>query len=1259
MGRPERPIDPAAGPVSEFAAELRKLREKAGRPSYRELARRASFSVTVLSEAAGGRCLPTLAVVRGYVQACGGDVPEWEERWRRTADLQREESGDDARPAPYLGLASYGEEHAGLFFGREALTGDLLQRLAARRFLAVFGASGSGKSSLLRAGVLAAVNRGDLHAAMDWATILFTPGEQPITVLANRIAPLARVSPETLRDDLLTEPAVLRTALTQALTGRPAGAELLLVVDQFEELFSGRCDPLQRDCFVQGLLAAIDSGDARARVVLGVRADFYAHCARWPTLVKALRDAQVLVGPMNLDQMRDIIVKPAEQTGMTVEGALVATALAEIGAETGMEPGALALVSHALLETWRHGPSGRLTLRAYQEAGGVKNAVAATAEHVYADCTEDQRLVLRRIFLRLVAVGDGAPDTRRRVPPAELAAGDDPAATAAMTETLVRARLVTMDDGSVQLAHEALIRFWPRLAEWLAEGRDGLRVQRRLSDAASEWARLGRDPATLYRGTPLALARAWADQDAGLTGLAPCEQEFLDASDAAEAASRTAVIRGARRLRRLVTALVILLTAVTAAGAVAGWQRETALSAERAAISGQLAAQSATFVRADPDAATLAALAAWQAQPTVAARSALLNIAACCTSMQATLRDDDSDVNAVALSTGGKLLAAGGADGVVDVWQIASAPRQAILHGPAEPVDAVAFSPGGNILASGLANGTIRLWNPVTGTVIDVLTGDAGAIESLVFSPDGRLLASASGDGQVRLWHLADHPAAQVLQRTGRPMQALAFSPDDSLLAAAGSGGTVTVWSIAHREHPSLTQTLYGATMAITNLAYSPTGTTIAAEESDGDVLLWHPNQRGPMLLPPTCRGASGSNESRGLAFSSNGTILLVAGGYDKLHLCDAGSGREIANEPFQMPGKVTALAYDPDSGSLAMGTRLGSVRYWRRPIPPFAGSGDKGVRLAVIPGRSAVASVGNDGALSVWNDDGDLSAATSLPGTAAALAASPDGKLLAVAGSDHTITVLSLPRLKPVLPLRPHVRASAPAPDASFSPDSRLLAESDNGTVYVWDTATGILRLELHADTRQGTIDAIAFSPSGGILAASTSEGEIIEWNIRTGQRVVVGHQGPGQVNALAFSPDGQILATADAEGSITLWDPARPRPLGTLPGDAESVYALAFSPDGRTLASGTSDGSIMVWDMTHRVLTASLTSSGIVRTLGFAPDGKTLLSGDASGIIAWDLDPGDMVRRACRTLASDPGLSQAETVVPDAAYARLCPSR
>jgi WD domain, G-beta repeat len=773
MGRPERPIDLDAGPVAEFASELRTLRDEAGRPSYRELSQRASFSVTALSEAAGGRSLPTLAVAMGYVRACGGDECDWEERWRRAAGQRRDQVAGSACPAPYLGLASYEVEHASLFFGREALTRDLLRRLSGGRFIAVFGPSGGGKSSLLRAGLLATVNEQD---AGDWTTVLLTPGELPVTALAARVASLAGTAAESVRDSLLAEPASLSAVITKALDGQGAG-DLLLVVDQFEELFTVCRDQRQRDGFVRALLAAITGQAARSRVVLGIRADYYAQCTMWPELVAALRDNQLLVGPMNPDELRDVIVKPAEQAGVMVERALLATAVAE----TSTEPGALALVSHALLETWRHSPPGRMTLAAYQEAGGISHAIASTADQVYASCDEDERQILRRIFLRLVALGEGSPDARRRVVPGELVVGTDPGTAATLVERLAQARLVTTDDGAVQLAHEALIKFWPRLAEWLAESRTDLRVQRRLAAAAAEWSRLGHDPAALYRGTPLAVARAWAERDAGLTGLTGAEQDFLDASVAAQDAARATTIRAARRLRRLVAALFALLAAVSIAGGLAAWQRGSALSAESAAISGQLAYESAELASVNPDAALLAALASWHARPTVAARSALLSTVACCATTQASLRGEPGTVYSVALAAGGQVLAAGGQDKAVHIWDTASGHQLAVLRGFTGPVRAVAFSPDGALLAAGSADHTIRMWNTVRHTIVRVLAGDTGAIEDLAFDPGRAVLASASADGQIRLWNTATavRPGEDVGRvQPGRPHAGRRRRPD-------------------------------------------------------------------------------------------------------------------------------------------------------------------------------------------------------------------------------------------------------------------------------------------------------------------------------------------------------------------------------------------------------------------------------------------------------------------------------------------------
>jgi WD40 repeat protein len=1244
MGRPERLIDPAAGPVAAFATELRKLRDEAGRPSYRDLARRANFSAAVLAEAAGGRSFPTLGVVRAYVRACGADVSQWEERWQRAADERRQQ-----RPgAPYLGLASYEADQASLFFGREALTGDLLRRLAATRFLAVFGPSGIGKSSLLRAGLLAAVDRGELTAAPRWVTVLCTPGEAPLEELAARIAAAAGIAPEPVRAALLAEPADLPGVIAQALAGLPAGAEVLLVVDQFEELFTVCRDPGQRDRFVRALLAGAAGDGARARVALGVRADFYGHCVTWPELVTALGDAQVLVGPMSHDQLRDVIIKPAGQAGMTVEGALISTALAEAGSE----PGALALVSHALLETWRRSPPGRLTLAAYTEAGGVSHAIAETAERVFADCGEGQRPMFRRIMLRLVTVDD-ATFVRRQATLDELAADGDPAATAALVEQLVQARLLSIDDDSVQLAHEALIRFWPRLAEWLADSRDSLRVQRRVAAAAAQWDGLGRDPAALYRGALLAVARAWADRDAHVTGMTSLEDDFLVASEAAEEAGRVAAIRGTRRLRRLVAGLAAALVAVSVAGGIAAWQREVALSARSAAVSGQLAAQSAQLASVNPDAATLAALAAWNAGHTVTALSALLSTAACCAATQARLLGDNGTVSAVALSPDGRLVAAGGQDRAVHLWTAADGRQFAVLRGFAGPVNAVAFSPRGSLVAAGSADHTIRLWNAARPTGHALFLRGSAAVEDLAFSPDGAVLAAANADGTISLWNPATGRSEQTLRAHGGRMQAVAFSPDGGTLVAAGAGRIVMLWNVTAAP-PHVTDQLTGATAAITRLAYGPRG-QFAAQEANGRVLLWPASHARPFLLrQPTTL-------SRGLAFSRDGTVLITAGSSFQIQLWNTATGQLIASDPadvHRFPDETNAIAYNPGTGSLAL-AGTGTVQFWQAPISPFSADAGPVVGLGVAGNLAAIASVGGDNALYLWTADGSLRARRGLAGHPAAVAVSPGGTSLAVAGTSGGVIIYGLPGLA----VSQRLNVPGPVAGAAYSPDGALLAIVDRATVSVWDLASG---KRIWRDySGRGYLNTVAFSPDGTRVTTVSSQGSIRSWDARTGRQFGGGNPEIGSGNAVAVSPDGRLLATAGNDGNIVLWDSGSLRRVARLAGPVGSIRSLVFSPDGRLLASGEGNGTILLWNTASRTLAATLTEGQAVNALAFTA-GNTLISGDSSGrIIAWDLNPDDVIRQDCRILAHDPGLTQAETLVtqaetlvPGVSYARLCPS-
>ncbi|GHG90809.1 helix-turn-helix domain-containing protein [Streptomyces lanatus] len=543
MGRRERELDPDEGPVQHLAHELRRLREKAGSPSYRELARRAGYSAPTLSEAAAGRRLPSLQVTLAYARACGADQAEWETRWRAVsagAEQEAAATADDTAPAPYRGLTRYGADDRDLFFGRDPEIERLLRLTAEHRFAALVGASGSGKSSLLRAGLVPALREGDGITGLRPAAVrICTPGPDPVRDRRALLAPVEGVEGDTV-----------------------------VLVDQFEELFTLCQEPARRREFIEMLLTA-RAADSRLRVLIAVRADFFGHCADHQGLAEAVNDAHLLVSGMSVERLREAIVRPAGAAGLLVERAVTERILAEVADE----PGGLPLMSHTLLELWRRRKGKRLTLAAYETIGGVRGAVAHTAEEVFERLEPAEAASARATLLRLISPGEGGPDTRRPVPRAELQATG---AAALVLERLVAARLVTADGDSVELAHEALITAWPRLRQWVEDERERLRLHRRLTEAAKVWEGLDRDAGALYRGTLLRAARAEFMTDSGTPApeLNAVEAAFLAASVAEDERALREAARSARRVEVLMTLLVVVVMSALTSWVVWFFTRE-------------------------------------------------------------------------------------------------------------------------------------------------------------------------------------------------------------------------------------------------------------------------------------------------------------------------------------------------------------------------------------------------------------------------------------------------------------------------------------------------------------------------------------------------------------------------------------------------------------------------------------------------------------------------------------------------------------
>lgn len=1115
------------------------------------------FSASTLSEAASGKRLPSLEVTLAYVRACGGDVAEWEKRWRQvaedpTADTSRTGGVSGNGRPPYVGLVPFGPEDAEWFFGRERITEQLVAQVARQRFVAVAGPSGSGKSSLLAAGLVKAAQTGELGEARTWSVAVLTPGAHPLV------------------------------AAEQALRECPSDADLLLVVDQFEEVFTLCQDDTERSGFIDALLAAATAPVVDTHVVLGVRSDFYSHCLSHPGLVEAMQQAQFLVGAMTTEQLRQAIVRPAVHAGCTVEGGLVAALVAEAAGQ----PGTLPLLSHALLETYHRRRGLALTLAAYEEAGGIRRAAARTAEHTYAALTAQQQLITRDLFLRLTALGEGTEDTRRRVDLAELAQDNPDSRT--VVDAFVRARLLTADGTSVEIAHEALIRSWPRLHDWLTRDREGLRIHRQLTEATTEWEHHERDEGLLYRRTRLA---AW--QDRSLNLLNDAERAFLTASR--RAAAREHRLRQ-RRVRLTISGLSSATVIVVVLAVLALMMASRVENARAFAVTRQLVADARAQLQLDPELGLLLAREAYAATANDETE-ALLRQATADSHIRATLPKSESPVTGVAFSPDGKQLVTTGWDNMVRVWgwdagrrTQSKLPRVIERRTPRSPVfspdgsrvavidgapgavsvwdwighgdrssrgdpvllgesrsmlnTSVAFSPDGRRLASGGTEGAIEIWNPDGIEPPDALRGHDGSVSDVAFSPDGRHLASCGSDGTVRIWDLVGGGSPIVLRGHEGEVRAVAFSPDGRHVTATGVDGTVRVWDPVGTTDSVVIGSHDSASYAV---AYSNDGHLIASTGSDGTVRIWNADQRA---APVVLRGHR---------------------------------------------GQVTDVAFSPDGKSVASASDDGTAKVWDvdevEVVTVLRGHKGPVSSIAAASDRRWVASGGQDGTVRIWDTTGDH-AATMLQGPdhhpVAQVTFSPDGHHLASADQRGTVFVWDTSDLS-----KPARRAPIYGKNIAFSEDGTRLAIHNGNFVSIWDTtSTGEpeqLPLPERVVASSDAASQVAWSPDGRHIAAAIQDNVVLLWGLRTLGRPSALPGEPVQSPTLTFDSAGTHLAGGGAIGTINLWDiTTKPTQPTVLHGHQGEVWATAFGPDRRLITSG-NDGTVRIWktDGTSQPLT------------------------------------------------------------------------
>jgi WD40 repeat protein len=986
---------------------------------------------------------------------------------------------------------------------------------------------------------------------------------------------------------------------------------------------------------------------------------------------------------MSAGQLRRAIVEPARKAGRDVEDGLVEVLLQDMrphGAPGpgGQEAGALPLLSHALLATWDHTHGARLAVADYQASGGIRDAIARTAEDAFATLDAGEQELARQLFLRLVHIGDDGREARARLPLRDLPG--EASTAAAVLERFVGQRLVTKDRAAAEITHEALLGAWPRLRGWIEADREDIRIRHFIEVAAQAWAQAGREAAALLRGGQLALAVDWMTGEANRAALSQLGRDFVDAGIADERAQQAAARRHTRRLRQLVAALTALVLLTVGLAGYTFHQRQAATTARDEAESRAVAVEADQGRANDPGLAAQLALAAYRISPTQQALTSLLESAGA--PMATRMQDSAMVVQSVALAPGRHLLAVAAADGTLWLWSLAEPGHPARIGrvaalGRDDPLYTAAFSPDGQVLAAAGADGTVRLWrvtDPRHPVQLSPLTGPASTVYSLAFSPDGRLLAAGSADHTVRLWNVASPahpvPAGGALTGAKNYVEAVAFSPDGHLLAAGSADGTVRLWDVTDPVRPRLAAKLTGPAGIVDAVAFSPDGRNLVAGSRDYKVWRWNITHPGGPVRERPLKGAT--DWVNAVAYSPGGQVLAEAGADGKVRLWNAATGAPLGILPQPQP--VTSLAWD-GPGLLVTGDADGYARAWPLPDPELPA--DSSVNsVAFGPGGRTLAVGAGD--LQLWNPaKHTLIAAAPIPGAPPpdtivnAVAFAPAGNLVATGYSDGQIQLWrNGPGLTP-LGAPETASKSGLVEFVAFSPNGKMLASgSDDGTVRLWDLTNSARPVLLAAIPDSGTyVFSVAFSPSGHVLAVASADDDVRLWDVSDPahpHRIGPLLTGPtGTAYSVAFSPDGRVLAVGSADKDVRLWDvsdPARAHRIGpVLTGPTGYVYSVAFSPDGRTLAAGNTDGSVWLWNLAHPAhpaLIAPLTGpSGHVYSVAFGPGGRTLAASDSAGLVwLWDTGASAAARAVC-ALAGQP-LTRAEwrAYVPGMPYAPPC---